>query len=353
VISKTPAISVVLPTHNGSRYIDQSIKSVVDQTFRDWEMIVVDDASTDDTPAMVDQWAAADQRIKVVHLVKNRKLPGALNEGFAQAQGDFHTWTSDDNWYHPEAFAGMFALLQREPDVSIVHADNVGVNQYGKVIARVEVGPAEELYAMNLIGACFLYRREVTTALKGYDEDLFGAEDYDFWLRASLRFAFRRVPEFLYFYRFHANSLSARKRDLIHRNVETAVRRWLPQMNWQDDAARKRAYTEWGFSCLRAGTWDDVFLPWLQHAEWLDVEERVAMRRAALTRATKLAWEAHCHRDWREYDRFTNLLSEVKDDPAVARFFAKKRYPRWLYIVKDIVTGIRERLHSSLAGGAT
>ena len=75
-----PAISIVLPTHNGSRYLDQSIKSVLDQSFSDWELIVVNDASTDNTRDLVDCWAARDPRVRAIHLSQNRKLPGALNE---------------------------------------------------------------------------------------------------------------------------------------------------------------------------------------------------------------------------------------------------------------------------------
>lgn len=72
-----PAISIVLPTHNGRRFIDQSIKSVVNQTCQDWEMIIVNDASTDATPLRIDWWTKQDARILAVHLAQNRTLPDA------------------------------------------------------------------------------------------------------------------------------------------------------------------------------------------------------------------------------------------------------------------------------------
>jgi len=110
-VAGAPAISVVLPTHNGSRFIDQAIDSIVRQTYQDWELIVVDDASTDDTPTRIDWWPRQDDRIRVVHLERNRTLPGALNEGFSRARGEYHTWTSDDNWYHPDALARICRAL--------------------------------------------------------------------------------------------------------------------------------------------------------------------------------------------------------------------------------------------------
>ncbi len=74
-ITRSPAISCVLPTHNGSKYIDQSIQSVVDQTFTDWELIIVNDASSDDTLEKIRGWADREERIRIVALSTNRKLP--------------------------------------------------------------------------------------------------------------------------------------------------------------------------------------------------------------------------------------------------------------------------------------
>ena len=339
-----PAISVVLPTHNGHSFIDQSIESVVKQTWQDWELIIVDDASTDDTPAVIDRWAARDPRITAVHLPKNRMLPGALNEGFARARGAFHTWTSDDNWYHPQALARMLDVLEKKADVAIVHADRVDVDEFGSPIEVCPAGPAEQLHVMNNIGACFLYRCEVTAALNGYDEDLFGAEDYDFWLRAAIRFRYHRLPEVLYFYRLQGNSLSARKYHLIARNVERAVRRWLPQMAWPSPRERLQAYLEWGVRCLRAGTWEEIYEPWLSQADWIDEETRRQTRREVLKRAVELAWEAHWRRDWTDFKRLKAYLAEIGDEPEAARLLQAHFYPAWVYRAKDRFCAVTRRL---------
>jgi glycosyltransferase involved in cell wall biosynthesis len=345
--SRIPTISIVLPTHNGSRYIDQSIDSVVRQTFQDWELIIVNDASSDNTPDIIDRWASLDDRITAVHLKKNRKLPGALNDGFAQARGAFHTWTSDDNWYHSQALELMAAVLTKEEDISVVCADRTNVDQFGSPIELSEAGSAEDLHIMNRIGACFLYRREVTDALNGYDEELFGAEDYDFWLRAALQFRFYRIPEPLYSYRYQPASISATKYHLIARNVELAVRRWLPQMTWACEATRLQAYIEWGVRCIRAGSWEDVYLPWLKQAEWVSEDTRCKIRRDVLKRVTDIVWEAHYRRDWSDVARYKEYLAEVSDDPGVARLLAKRIYPRWVYRVKDRLQNVCDRLRAS------
>lgn len=237
-MSPRATISVVLPTHNGSRYLDQAIESIVQQTFGDWELIVVDDASTDDTPSKIDAWCARDDRIQAVRLEENRKLPGALNEGFRHAAGDCFTWTSDDNWYAPEALARMHEILQSRPEVDAVYAACEEVDAAGTPIGQLRARPAEEIAAINCVGACFLYRREVDRALGGYREDLFLAEDYDFWLRAFLEFRLEPLDEILYFYRRHDQSLTERQARAVSLANERAVQDWLDGTDRPDGTGR-------------------------------------------------------------------------------------------------------------------
>lgn len=252
-MSSKPAISVVLPTHNGSRYLDRAIESVVEQTFADWELILVDDASTDDTPAKIDAWATRDERIRAVHLTENRKLPGALNEGFRLAKGDYLTWTSDDNWYAPEALAKMAGVLETRPRVDIVYTGMTEVDETGSPSGTLPALAPEELAVTNCVGACFLYRRTVHETLDGYREDLFLAEDYDFWLRASLDFRLEPLDELLYFYRKHSGSLTEQRRAAIARATETAVEDWIKQADRVSRKARGRALEALGLRALVRG----------------------------------------------------------------------------------------------------
>ena len=250
---RSPTVSAVLPTHNGSRYIDRAIESVVGQTFADWELILVDDASTDDTPAKIDAWAARDERIRTVHLKENRKLPGALNEGFRLAKGDYLTWTSDDNWYAPEAFAKMAGVLETRPRVDVVYTAMTEVDEAGSPTGTLRALAPEELAVTNCVGACFLYRRTVHQTLDGYREDLFLAEDYDFWLRASLDFRLEPLDELLYFYRKHSGSLTEQRTAAIARATETAVEAWIKQTDRLSRKTRGRALEALGLRALVRG----------------------------------------------------------------------------------------------------
>src|SRR5688500_7457139 len=98
-----PAISIVLPTHNGAKYLAGAIESTLAQTRPDWELIIVESDSTDATPQIAARYAAQDVRIRVIqHPKAAGRLPGALNAGFAIARGRYHTWLSDDNEFFPE-----------------------------------------------------------------------------------------------------------------------------------------------------------------------------------------------------------------------------------------------------------
>jgi glycosyltransferase involved in cell wall biosynthesis len=225
------SISVVLPTHNGAKFLDSAIDSVVAQTWKDWELLVVNDASTDGTAQKIEAWVEKDERIRAVPLDRNLGLPAALNAGFRLARGAHLTWTSDDNWYRPDALAKMLDALKAEPRSDVVFSGYTEVDENGAPRRELPARWRDDLVLGNRIGPCFLYRREVDATLGGYAEELTLAEDYDFWLRASRQFRFRPLDESLYFYRVHANSLTARCGEAIEAASLHALERYLATLD--------------------------------------------------------------------------------------------------------------------------
>lgn len=184
-MTNSPLVSIVLPTYNGSRYLDQAIQSILNQTYSNWELIIVDDGSNDDTPNIISRYVAIDSRIRSIRHPINRKLPAALNTGFAQAKGEFLTWTSNDNCYRPNALAIMVSFLEAHPDVGIVYTDYSVIDEGGNVIDYREAKPFTEIVRRNCIGPSFLYRRQVQEKVGPYSEELFLSEDYDFLVTSS------------------------------------------------------------------------------------------------------------------------------------------------------------------------
>lgn len=204
-------VSIILPTYNGSEYLDQAIESILNQTYDDFELIIVDDCSTDATPEIINKYVNADTRVRSIRNEVNKKLPESINTGFRVSGGVYISWTSDDNMYKPDAIQRMVNELEgREAD--IVYANYDVIDETGTVIKEdVTDGNVDRLrYDQNMIGACFLYKREVQEALNGYDRNRFLLEDYDFWLRAlEAGFRYHFIDESLYLYRTHEASLSA------------------------------------------------------------------------------------------------------------------------------------------------
>jgi len=224
-----PRVSMVMPVHNGARWLAEAIDSVLAQDFNDFELILVDDASRDASPDIMAGAAASDPRVRLLRLDINVGLPAALNHGFAAARGALHSWTSDDNLLRPEMLTRLVATLDAHAGADIVHADFTLIDDEGVELGRSRVGPIERLLYGNNVGACFLYRARVTEALGGYDTRLFGVEDYDFWLRAALRFTFVALHEDLYVYRKHGGSLTSQRAEQIQALTAQIVERALPE----------------------------------------------------------------------------------------------------------------------------
>jgi glycosyltransferase involved in cell wall biosynthesis len=203
-----PRVSMVLPVHNGAEYLEAAIDSVLAQSFADFELICVDDASSDASPALLAAAAARDPRLHLIRLDQNVGLPAALNRGFRAARGEYFSWTSDDNLLRPHMLEKLVAALDANPDCGVAHSHFTVIDPAGTPQNLVRAGPSDDLLLGNNVGASFLYRRAVDHALGGYDSSLFGAEDYDFWLRASAHFRFVQVDEDLYLYRKHPRSLT-------------------------------------------------------------------------------------------------------------------------------------------------
>jgi glycosyltransferase involved in cell wall biosynthesis len=237
-----PLVSIVLPTFNGFRFLSKAIESILSQTYSNWELIIVDDTSTDQTPELIEKYVKSDSRIRSTRHEVNKKLPASLNTGFSQAKGEYLTWTSDDNCYKPDALEIMVNYLVSNPSVSIVYADYLVIDEIGNIIKFIKVEPFTQLVFGNCIGPCFLYRRSVQDTVGYYAEDMFLAEDYDFWLRASKYFSIKPIHKDLYLYRKHSSSLTKTQGQSPGLIACDSLKQNLPNLKWLDNTMLSRSY---------------------------------------------------------------------------------------------------------------
>lgn len=201
-------VSIVLPTYNRAYFLKQSIDSCLNQTYQDIELIVINDASTDNTGEVIKSYN--DSRIKYLSLDQNIGQIRALNKGFAVSTGKYLTWTSDDNYYAADAIEKMVDFLSQHPKISLVYTNFFCIDKTGKVFENYEVGAPERLLDYNTIGPCFLYRREVYRVIGDYNVITGLAADYDYWVRVYKQFKMQKIDNFLYYLMVHKDSLTYR-----------------------------------------------------------------------------------------------------------------------------------------------
>ena len=221
-----PKVSIVLPCYNGAALLGQAVESCINQTFKDWELIIVNDCSTDDTLEIANTYAQKDERIHVYTNETNSKLPATLNNGFRRAAGEYWTWTSDDNLLHPDMLGTFVTYLDEHEDVGCAVSDSYVIDENNNIIGE-KIVPDDlnsKMMLNNYVGASFMYRKECALAAGEYREDLFLVEDYEFFIRMSFHCKMGRIPRFLYYYMDNPNSLTAtRQKEIRERLVRMRI----------------------------------------------------------------------------------------------------------------------------------
>lgn len=245
-------VSVVLPVYNCEKYLEESVKSVLSQSYSNLELIIVDDGSTDNSGRIADVFMSEDSRVSVIHQ-KNLTLPVALNNGFTGAKGEFFTWTSADNRMLPNCLEILVSSLSEDRDTDMVFGNMRLIDENGDILRGYgwyELPPFSgnvilphstenlNVHANNTIGAAFLYRSGAAAVLGGYSEFKYMLEDYDYFMRMnsllSIKHTKNKKP--LYEYRMHSGSLTAHDAEL----GITASRPALMEL----DSIRRKFYTK-------------------------------------------------------------------------------------------------------------
>jgi len=222
-----PIVTIVLPCYNGAGFLAKSIDSVISQTFTDWELIIVNDCSKDNSLDIMQQYAEKDSRIRIINNETNLKLPGALNRGFREAKGKYLTWTSHDNRMAPTMLEEFVAYLDANPDKGLVTACYAAFSlTTGEQLYEVlHPDPQVHLPLYNCVCYAFMYRHEVLETVGDYDTTLFLVEDYDYWVRIWLKYPIGKIYKVLYYTGVGDDTLTlSRKKEIAQKLVEMRLR---------------------------------------------------------------------------------------------------------------------------------
>jgi GT2 family glycosyltransferase len=241
-----PTVSVVLPAYNALRYVGAAIDSVLQQTFTDFELLIVDDGSTDGTRDTIRSYR--DPRIIVIEHDRNRGLPAGLNHALAIARGEYIARQDADDVSEPNRLHDQVAFLRRRPEVALVGAWFTVIDALGTITSRVTL-PTDDLdvrwamwFSCPFVHSAVMWRHlPVRTAVGEYNERFMYAQDYELWTRIAARFAVANIPAFLVRYREHHLSMTSTDGPHLEEGVRLRIAAAARTLGWRntDDHTRR------------------------------------------------------------------------------------------------------------------
>lgn len=205
-LSEAPLVSIVMPSRNHSRYVEEGLRSCLRQTYRNIEVVVVDE-STDETREILRRLQNEDARVRVYY-EKCGSLPAALNYGFRWTKGEFLTWAADDDTYEPEAIQLMVDALHQHPDVGLVYCNFKNIDEDGNVL-NVEIrGEPSEMDHKSVVGRCVLWRRSVYAKVGDHSVEDWLNEDDEYYLRIRDHYRLLHLDVAPCRYRWHSTTLT-------------------------------------------------------------------------------------------------------------------------------------------------
>ena len=219
LMSERPVISVLLPAHNARRYLEEALRSVLAQTFEDFECLVVDDGSTDRTPEVIARYAQADERVRPLWTA-HVGVVEALNAGLREARGEVIARMDADDLCEPGRFERQVAHLRENPDCVLVGSWVRLIDPYGSELNELRPATGHKKIEAQLLEAngwaiihpAVMMRREAVRAAGGYRPQYQWSEDIDLFLRLAEIGRLANLPEVLLRYRQHFSSVNRTRR---------------------------------------------------------------------------------------------------------------------------------------------
>jgi len=210
-----PLVSIYIISHNYGRFLSQSVDSVLTQSFSDFEIIIIDDGSTDDTPQVLAKYAGNEK----VHLIlqQNKGLSVTNNIALRTARGKYIMRLDADDYLHPDALKLLSVELESDPDVGMVFPDYYEIDENGNTIAEIRRHDFDDVTLLDqpAHGACTMIRRRCLEEIGGYDETIGCQDGYELWIRFIEHYKVKNINAPLFYYRQHGNNLTGDETRLL------------------------------------------------------------------------------------------------------------------------------------------
>ena len=210
-MNKKPTVSIIIPTYNRAHLVGRAIESVLNQTYQDFEIIVVDDDSTDNTQKVVNEFQKKDKRIKYIKMNVNKGSAAARNIGIKIARGDYIAFLDSDDEWLPEKLEKQIRLFFANKNLGFVSCNTIILNFSGQKKAEYKISRSHNyfltLLERNIIcsSSSVIIKKGIIGDIGYFDENLRLAQDWEMWIRVAQKYAFDFMPEPLLKYYSHSN----------------------------------------------------------------------------------------------------------------------------------------------------
>ena len=235
-----PLISVIIPSFNAAYFLPKAIESVLHQTYRNFEIIIIDDGSTDNTSL-----AMQENKMVKYYYQQNRGLSSARNAGIQKSNGDYLVFLDADDWLEKDALQQNFSIIKNKPDIAFVSGNyyllRAKTNNLETITTTVNDNHYMRLLRSNYIGmhAAVMFQRWVFQKFR-YDETLKACEDYDLYLAITRKYPVIHHQKFIATYYFHPSGISHNHK-LMMDSITTVIKRQYPLLKSSEE---KFAYLE-------------------------------------------------------------------------------------------------------------
>ena len=224
----TPTVSVIMSVYNAERFVAAAVESILCQTYKNFEFLIVDDGSTDRSHMILKRYAAQDSRIRLFRRA-NAGYAGALNDLLELSKGKFVARMDADDIAQPDRFRLQVDRLQQEPDLVCVGGAHAMIDERGRWLTCLAMPEThEEIQALALAGhtpinhPCAMMRRSAVLQVGAYNTAMSPCEDLDLWLRLSEMGRLANLKEMVLKYRIHPNSVSEKQGVLQNQKAKEA-----------------------------------------------------------------------------------------------------------------------------------
>jgi len=222
-------ISIILPTFNGGKYIKIAIESIMSQSFSEWELLVIDDGSTDNTKDIVTEYINKDERISYIKNEVNLGIQKTLNKGLKESKGEYIARIDDDDeWIDKDKLQKQFEFLGSNPNYILVGTGVIVINEKGDELFRYLLPETDKEIRNKILSKnCFvhssvLFKKNVSLNFNGYSEEeiVRHIEDYDLWLKLGTIGKFANLPIYAVKFTQREGSISSRnKLNQFNKNI--------------------------------------------------------------------------------------------------------------------------------------